>query len=100
LNEVEQLLREAEADVTLGSDECMRLMVEFGNDSVLQGFVAESNQFKADIKLLQVQLRRLKQEIPSVERNAKLQIFLAQVKATRLSAGRFKERVMEISRND
>ncbi|HAJ64314.1 MAG TPA: hypothetical protein DCP31_37995 [Cyanobacteria bacterium UBA8543] len=100
LEEIDRLLAEALEDATIASDEAMRLMAGFGQDPLLLNFVSTSNQYKMDIATLKAKLLQLRQEMPSSARNLKVQILLAQATATRTRAGRFKETVMEVGRND
>ena len=100
MEEVEQLIKEAEADVITSSDEAMRLMAQFGNDALLLDFVATANQFKSEANLIKLQLRQIQSQVPSQARNASIQVLLTRVSLFKAETARFKSVVLEISRND
>jgi hypothetical protein len=100
MEEAEQLIKEAEADVTSTSDEAMRLMNRFGSDALLLDFVSTANQCKNKISLIQLRLVQLRNKASSDSRNTDLQILLVEAKALKTETGRFKEIVGEIGRND
>lgn len=100
MDEIERLLAESEQDAITASDEAMRLMVEFGNDSLLLGFVATANQLKLEAANLRARSRTMRQQTQSSTRNASIQLLSLAVNDLRVRAGKFKETVMEISRND
>jgi hypothetical protein len=100
MEEIERSINQAEQDAMQASDEAMRLMVEFGDDSLLMGFVGEANQFKLEARSLRARSKAISQQVQSLERNVSSQFLEVEVKDFVTRTGRLKEVVLEISRND
>lgn len=82
------------------SDEAMRLMVEFGDDSLLMSFVGTVNQIKLEVGTSRAILRAIRSQSQSSTRNMNIQLLATNVNDLRIRASKFKESVLEIGRND
>lgn len=100
MEEIERLINQAEQDAVQASDEAMRLMVEFGDDTLLMGFVGTANQLKLDVSNFRAGLHSIRRQAQSPERNASMQLLMVEARDLGSRASKIKETVLEISRND
>ena len=99
MEEIEQILAQAESDATEASDSLIGLTTQFGSDRLLLEMVTECNLRRQQIALQRNRVGKIKKKL-TPESLVELQLILVQVSELRDECSRLKSLSEELKRND
>lgn len=99
MDEIEQILAQAESDATEASDSLIGLTTQFGSDRLLLEMVAECNLRRQQIALQRNRVGKIRKNL-TTESLVELQLILVQVSELKDECSRLKALSEELKRND